>query len=47
MAGVRLIIAASFERIYWQNCDSIGLLASADTGSLTLVLRTTSASSPG
>jgi 3-isopropylmalate/(R)-2-methylmalate dehydratase large subunit len=29
-AGVRLIIAESFERIYQQNCDNIGLLTSTD-----------------
>lgn len=29
-AGIRLIIAESFERIYRQNCDSIGLLTSTD-----------------
>jgi len=32
LAGVRLIIAKSFERIYRQNCDSIGLLTSTDMG---------------
>lgn len=32
LAGVRLIIAESFERIYRQNCDSIGLLTSTDMG---------------
>lgn len=32
MAGIRLIIAESFERIYRQNCDSIGLLTSTDFG---------------
>lgn len=31
-AGVRLIIARSFERIYRQNCDNIGLLTSTDFG---------------
>jgi homoaconitase/3-isopropylmalate dehydratase large subunit len=30
LAGIRLIIAESFERIYRQNCDSIGLLTSTD-----------------
>lgn len=34
LAGVRLIIAESFERIYRQNCDSIGLLTSTDMGLL-------------
>lgn len=29
-AGIRLIIAHSFERIYQQNCDNIGLLTSTD-----------------
>lgn len=29
-AGVRLIIAESFERIYRQNCDNIGLITSTD-----------------
>jgi 3-isopropylmalate/(R)-2-methylmalate dehydratase large subunit len=29
-AGIRLIIAASFERIYQQNCDNIGVLTSTD-----------------
>jgi 3-isopropylmalate/(R)-2-methylmalate dehydratase large subunit len=31
-AGVRLIIAESFERIYRQNADNIGLFTSTDTG---------------
>ena len=31
-AGVRLVIAASFERIYRQNCDNIGLFTSTDLG---------------
>lgn len=31
-AGIRLIIAESFERIYQQNCDNIGLLTSTDFG---------------
>lgn len=29
-AGIRLIIATSFERIYQQNCDNIGVLTSTD-----------------
>ncbi|MCE8023200.1 aconitase family protein [Billgrantia aerodenitrificans] len=29
-AGIRLIIAESFERIYLQNCDNIGILTSTD-----------------
>lgn len=29
-AGIRLIIAESFERIYQQNCDNIGILTSTD-----------------
>jgi 3-isopropylmalate/(R)-2-methylmalate dehydratase large subunit len=31
-AGVRLVIAASFERIYRQNADNLGLLTSTDMG---------------
>ncbi len=31
-AGVRLIIAESFERIYRQNCDNVGLFTSTDFG---------------
>ncbi len=31
-AGVRLVIAESFERIYRQNCDNIGLFTSTDYG---------------
>lgn len=31
-AGIRLIIAESFERIYRQNCDNIGLYTSTDFG---------------
>lgn len=30
IAGIRLVIAESFERIYRQNCDNIGLLTSTD-----------------
>jgi 3-isopropylmalate/(R)-2-methylmalate dehydratase large subunit len=29
-AGIRLVIAESFERIYQQNCDNLGLLTSTD-----------------
>ncbi|GAO26070.1 aconitate hydratase domain-containing protein [Alicycliphilus sp. B1] len=32
LAGVRLVIAESFERIYRQNADNIGLLTSTDMG---------------
>jgi 3-isopropylmalate/(R)-2-methylmalate dehydratase large subunit len=31
-AGVRLVIAESFERIYLQNCQNLGLFASTDFG---------------
>ena len=31
-AGVRLVVAASFERIYRQNADNLGLLTSTDLG---------------
>jgi len=31
-AGVRLVIAESFERIYRQNCDNLGLFTSTDLG---------------
>lgn len=31
-AGIRLIIAESFERIYQQNCDNLGILTSTDLG---------------
>lgn len=33
-AGIRLVIAESFERIYRQNCDNIGLFTSTDFGLL-------------
>ncbi|MBB3182004.1 aconitase family protein [Variovorax sp. Sphag1AA] len=33
-AGIRLVIAESFERIYQQNCDNLGLLTSTDFGLL-------------
>lgn len=32
LAGIRLVIAESFERIYRQNADNIGLLTSTDLG---------------
>jgi 3-isopropylmalate/(R)-2-methylmalate dehydratase large subunit len=31
-AGIRLVIAESFERIYRQNCDNLGLFTSTDLG---------------
>lgn len=31
-AGIRLVIAESFERIYRQNCDNLGLFTSRDFG---------------
>jgi 3-isopropylmalate/(R)-2-methylmalate dehydratase large subunit len=34
LGGIRLVIAASFERIYRQNADNIGLLTSTDTSLL-------------
>jgi 3-isopropylmalate/(R)-2-methylmalate dehydratase large subunit len=34
LAGIRLVIAPSFERIYRQNADNIGLLTSTDVGLL-------------
>ena len=33
-AGIRLIIAESFERIYQQNCDNLGIYTSTDFGLL-------------
>ncbi|WP_144629887.1 aconitase family protein [Bordetella genomosp. 13] len=38
-AGVRLVIAESFERIYRQNADNIGLYTSTDMGLLPRLLR--------
>lgn len=32
LAGIRLIIATSFERIYRQNADNVGLFTSTDLG---------------
>jgi len=37
-AGVRLVIAQSFERIYRQNADNIGLLTSTDFGLIPRIL---------
>lgn len=37
-AGIRLIVAESFERIYQQNCDNIGILTTTDFGILDRVL---------
>jgi 3-isopropylmalate/(R)-2-methylmalate dehydratase large subunit len=39
MAGVQLVIAESFERIYRQNADNIGLLTSTDFGLLERIER--------
>jgi 3-isopropylmalate/(R)-2-methylmalate dehydratase large subunit len=39
LAGVRLVIAESFERIYRQNADNIGLFTSTDFGLLDRILR--------
>ncbi|WBY02560.1 aconitase family protein [Ramlibacter tataouinensis] len=39
MAGVRLVIAESFERIYRQNADNIGLFTSTDFGLLPRIAR--------
>ena len=32
LAGIRLVVAESFERIYRQNADNIGLFTSTDFG---------------
>lgn len=37
-AGIRLIIAESFERIYRQNCDNIGILTTTDFSILDRIL---------
>jgi 3-isopropylmalate/(R)-2-methylmalate dehydratase large subunit len=37
-AGIRLIVAQSFERIYRQNCDNIGLLTTTDFSILERIL---------
>jgi 3-isopropylmalate/(R)-2-methylmalate dehydratase large subunit len=39
MAGIRLVIAESFERIYRQNADNLGLLTSTDPGLVDRVRR--------
>ncbi|MFW5875134.1 MAG: aconitase family protein [Myxococcota bacterium] len=38
-AGIRLVIAESFERIYAQNCQNIGVLLSTDFGLIPRLLR--------
>jgi 3-isopropylmalate/(R)-2-methylmalate dehydratase large subunit len=38
-AGIRLVIAESFERIYRQNCQNLGLLTSADFGLVARIRR--------
>jgi 3-isopropylmalate/(R)-2-methylmalate dehydratase large subunit len=38
-AGIRLVIAESFERIYRQNADNVGLLTSTDLGLVNRLLR--------
>ncbi len=38
-AGIRLVIAESFERIYRQNCQNLGLLTSTDFGLIPRVRR--------
>ncbi|HJU83913.1 MAG TPA: aconitase family protein, partial [Holophagaceae bacterium] len=38
-AGIRLVIAESFERIYRQNCQNLGLLTSTDFGLIERVRR--------
>jgi 3-isopropylmalate/(R)-2-methylmalate dehydratase large subunit len=38
-AGIRLVIAESFERIYRQNADNIGLFTSTDFGLLDRIAR--------
>ncbi|VVE43109.1 2,3-dimethylmalate dehydratase large subunit [Pandoraea pneumonica] len=37
-AGIRLIVAESFERIYQQNCDNIGILTTTEFGVLERIL---------
>jgi 3-isopropylmalate/(R)-2-methylmalate dehydratase large subunit len=39
LAGIRLVIARSFERIYRQNADNIGLFTSTDLGLVERILR--------
>jgi 3-isopropylmalate/(R)-2-methylmalate dehydratase large subunit len=38
-AGIRLVIAESFERIYRQNCQNLGLLTSTDFGMIPRIRR--------
>lgn len=38
-AGIRLVIAASFERIYRQNCRNLGILTSTDFGLINRIRR--------
>jgi 3-isopropylmalate/(R)-2-methylmalate dehydratase large subunit len=38
-AGIRLVIAESFERIYRQNCQNLGLLTSTDSGLIPRIRR--------
>ena len=38
-AGIRLVLAESFERIYRQNCQNLGLLTSTDLGLLPRIRR--------
>jgi 3-isopropylmalate/(R)-2-methylmalate dehydratase large subunit len=38
-AGIRLVIADSFERIYRQNCQNLGLLTSTDVGLIARIRR--------
>ena len=38
-AGIRLVIAESFERIYRQNCQNLGLLTSTDFGLIARIRR--------
>jgi len=39
LAGIRLVIAESFERIYRQNCHNLGLLTSTDFGLIDRIRR--------
>src|SRR5262249_32945236 len=38
-AGIRLVIAESFERIYRENCQNLGIFTSTDFGLLDLIRR--------
>lgn len=38
-AGIRLVIAENFERIFRQNCDNLGLFTSSDFGLVDRILR--------